>query len=77
MKNADMPAMPVTNDVGLPCDSPPKDLCTIGLTKREMMAMHMMSAFMVGRESPNTEWYASIAVEATNSLLAELDKKNE
>ena len=79
MKNADMPAMP-THDVfehcGFDGNSGPHMTQTTnyGLTKREMMAMHMMAGIIVGCDSPNTEWCASIAVDATEKLIAELER---
>ena len=78
MKNADLPAMPLTNENGAPIHysqaGMDNDGVMFGLTKREMMAMHMMSAIIVGCESPNTEWCASIAIDATEKLLAELER---
>lgn len=67
MNNADMPAMP------LPLGTETTEGCQ-GLTKREMMAMHMMAGIIVGCDSPNTEWCASIAVDATEKLLSELER---
>ena len=67
MINGKMPAMP------LPLGTETAEGCQ-GLTKREMMAMHMMAGIIVGCDSPNTEWCASIAVDATEKLLAELER---
>lgn len=67
MINGKMPAMP------LPLGTETERWCQ-GLTKREMMAMHMMAGIIVGCDSPNTEWCASIAVDATEKLLAELER---
>ena len=46
-----------------------------GLTKREMMAMHMMAANMSRHSTyPSWESMASDAVEAADALLAELER---
>ena len=76
MKNADMPAMPsdvkavyeAMTDSG---DSWGK--AALGLTKREMMAMHIFSS-MQGRDGVcNIEHEVSFAVVAADHLLAELE----
>ena len=75
IKNGDMPAMPVDR-----CDA---DAIESGIqvfsviTKREMMAMHMMAANR-SRYSAYTSWesMASDAVEAADALLAELERTN-
>lgn len=74
MKNADMPAMPVTDECGMPFNSIPEGSCTTGLTKREMMAMHMMAARISIPGAPDDEFDAKRAVAATDALLAELEK---
>ena len=79
MKNADMPAMP-THDVfehcGFDGNSGPHMTQTTnyGLTKREMMAMHMMAARISIPGAPDDEFDAKRAVAATDALLAELEK---
>lgn len=73
-KNGDMPAMPTfdydvrSNDVVQFTDS-------AGLTKREMMAMHMMAACR-SRNSDYRSWddMAKDAIEITDALLAELER---
>ena len=77
MKNADMPAMPqsATNE-GHPCnyyDYGGPGVPT-GLTKREMMAMHMMAARVSIPGAPDDEFDAKRAVAATDALLAELER---
>jgi hypothetical protein len=67
MESGKMPAMP------LPLGGETTEWQQ-GLTKREMMAMHMMAGIIVGCDSPNTQWCASIAVDATEKLLAELER---
>lgn len=76
MKNADIPAMPsdvkavyeAMTDSG---DSWGK--AALGLTKREMMAMHIASGFAADKEvSPCN--IANIAIEVADALLAELER---
>ena len=76
MKNADMPAMPsdvkavyeAMTDSG---DSWGK--AALGLTKREMMAMHIASGFAADKEvSPCN--IANLAIEVADALLAELGR---
>lgn len=80
MNNADMPAMP--SGVRLD-DSDPQSMyhpngvmqCH-GLTKREMMAMHMMAACQSKAESlyKTFDDMANDAVNMADSLLAELER---
>ena len=76
MNNADMPAMPqsATNE-GHPChyyDYSGSGVPT-GLTKREMMAMHIASGFAADKEvSPCN--IANMAIEVADALLAELGR---
>lgn len=64
MNNADMPAMPTQSNGG--------DILG-GLTKREMMAMHIFSS-MQGRDGVcNIEHEVTFAVVAADHLLAELE----
>ena len=64
MNNADMPAMPTQSNGG--------DIFS-GLTKREMMAMHIFSS-MQGRDGVcNIEHEVIFAVVAADHLLAELE----
>lgn len=77
MKNSDMPAMPQSaTSEGYSCyyydyDGPG---VPTGLTKREMMAMHMMAARISIPGAPDDEFDAKRAVAATDALLAELEK---
>ena len=68
IKNGDMPAMPITNEQSQDADMQ-------GLTKREMMAMHMMTANR-SRSSNYSSWadMATDAIEMTDALLAELER---
>ena len=73
IKNGDMPAMPVDR-----CDADAIEAgiqMFSGLTKREMMAMHMMAANRARNTYYKTwELMATDAVEAADALLAELER---
>lgn len=79
MKNADMPAMP-THDVfehcGFDGNSGPHMTQTTnyGLTKREMMAMHIFSGMMSNNSYVGD---VKLAVELADELLAELDRTSK
>jgi hypothetical protein len=79
MKNADMPAMP-THDVfehcGFDGNSGPHMTQTTnyGLTKREMMAMHMLSGLL---SDPNWTGVPADAIRITDELLSELDRTSK
>ena len=77
MRNADLPAMPQSaTSEGHSCnyyDYGGPGIPT-GLTKREMMAMHMMAARISIPGAPDDEFDAKRAVAATDALLAELEK---
>lgn len=82
MKNADMPAMPqAATESGHGCNYNGYNGAGVptGLTKREMMAMHICSGNMAARNVPwcdvNVELQAQIAVQMTDALLAELEKQ--
>lgn len=67
-KNGDLPAMPQMRK------DPWKNYhCDGGLTKREMMAMHMMAS-LAKKFGPLSDWHddAIDAVNAADALLAEL-----
>lgn len=66
MKNADMPAMP------LPLGTETAEGCQ-GLTKREMMAMHIATGFAADKEVRPCN-IAKLATEVADLLLAELEK---
>ena len=72
-KNEDMPAMPIqlVNGEVWSEESDTAD----GLTKREIMAMHMMAACR-SRNSDYRSWddMAKDAIEMTDALLAELER---
>ena len=75
MKNADKSAMP---NQALGTDGLPTHEAEFGLTKREMMAMHMMCAMIaapVGRVNiDDGEQLPLMAIAAADALLAELEK---
>lgn len=79
MKNADMPAMP--SDVkavyeAMTDSSDSWGKAALGLTKREMMAMHILSGLLSDYEFDVTrQMAAEIAVEQADALLAELEKQ--
>ena len=82
MKNADMPAMPIEL-IGFGQYGPE---CHLGLTKREMFAMHAMQGFAssdvettrtylkASGEDDIGVMFAKMSVEFADALLAELDK---
>ena len=84
MKNADMPAMPVSGSDGQPIDvfsltdgrgsNLVSSGMTVGMTKREMMAMHIMtglcSKYGVAFETDTVQ----DAVRMADFLLAELER---
>ena len=83
MKNADMPAMP-THDVfehcGFDDNSGPHltQTTNYGLTKREMMAMHILSGLLSDYEFDVTrQMAAEVAVQQADALLAELDRTSK
>ena len=72
IKNADKSAMP---NQALGTDGLPTHEAEFGLTKREMMAMHMMAACRA-RYSNYASWesMAKDAREMADALLAELER---
>ena len=77
MKNSDMPAMPMFSDNAEPCivrdPETGKKAPATGLTKREMMAMHVMAS-IITQGSPAFIHAAEDAVNAADALLAELER---
>ena len=87
MKNADMPAMPVIDEE----QSFPVDMerygskeatlrFAFGMTKREMMAMHIMSGYVANSKAGEAgelmcmHDVASYSVGCADALLAELER---
>lgn len=71
MKNADKSAMP---SQALGTDGLPTHEAEFGLTKREMMAMHMMASIATTVGYQNYGQMAQDAIAATDALLAELER---
>lgn len=84
MKNANMPAMPceVVEQYHIDESQAPKGAPTLrerkvmsgGMTKREMMAMHMMEQLMPNQNFESYASQAKSAVIAADALLAELER---
>ena len=79
MKNSDMPAMPthdVFEDCGFDGNSGPHltQTTNYGMTKREMMAMHMMAHLMQNDRISSYGVQAEFAIKAADALLAELER---
>lgn len=70
MKNADKSAMP---NQALGTDGLPTHEAEFGLTKREMMAMHIAAGFAADKDVRPSN-IAKLATEVADSLLAELEK---
>ena len=76
MKNADMPAMPSDVKAVYEAMTDSDDSwgkAALGLTKREMMAMHIASGFAADKEVSSCN-IANIAIEVADALLAELGR---
>ena len=74
IKNGDLPAMPQDRGIWVDGIGDCPTLAT-GLSKREMMAMHMMAANRArGSDYQTWELMAQDAVEAADALLAELER---
>lgn len=77
MKNADMPAMPLFNNNGSPVHHSSAGMenhgVMAGLTKREMMAMHIAAGFAADKDVRPSN-IAKLATEVADLLLAELEK---
>jgi len=74
MDNGKMPAMPVELS-GFGSYEP---IAYTGLTKREMMAMHILSGLLSDYEFDVTRQVAAeVAVQQADALLAELDRTSK
>ena len=81
--NGNMPAMPCEvveqyhiDASQVPCGAPTlreRKVMSGGMTKREMMAMHMMSQLMMSERLGSYEEQAGYAIKAADALLAELE----
>ena len=76
IKNGDMPAMPITDKLGMPFNGVPVEPSTIGLTKREMMAMAAMQGLLTDSSGGYSDYkyMAQDAVTAADALLTELER---
>lgn len=74
MKNADTPAMPtITYDHGAAMQGFAVSVTdATGLTKREMMAMHIAAGFAADKDVRPSN-IAKLATEVADALLAELE----
>ena len=83
MKNSDMPAIPCDvveqyhiDASQVPCGAPTlreRKVMSVGMTKREMMAMHMMAS-IITQGAPAFIHASEDAVNAADALLAELER---
>ena len=72
MSNGNYPAMPIFDSEGTTRG------CEGGLTKREMMAMHILSGLLSDYEFDVTrQMAAEVAVQQADALLAELDRTSK
>ncbi len=82
MKNADMPAMPIVDADATPMShqeiSGWRDNSCFGLTKREIMAMHVMTGLISGGhlKASDAKQMPELAVLMAGKLLAELERTN-
>ena len=84
MKNADRPAMPCEvveqyhiDASQVPCGAPTlreRKVMSGGMTKREMMAMHMFAGLLARDGKPDIQYEAELAIKAADALLAELER---
>jgi hypothetical protein len=80
MKNADMPAMPITDNEGSVVGASyafvwGDKLACIGLTKREHFAGLALQGILCGDPSERFDTAAEYAVKHADALLAELNKE--
>ena len=73
IKNGDLPAMPQSYELWCQAIGECPTLAT-GLTKRETMAMHMMSHLMLHESLGSYEDAAMCATSAADALLEELER---
>jgi hypothetical protein len=75
MKNSDKPAMPMDGEFYIDPYKPEKGTeCYLGLTKREMFAMHAMQALATNTGYHKWDLLAEDAVAIADALLKELEK---
>ena len=84
MKNANKPALPseVVEKYHIDASQVPSGAPTLrerkvmsgGMTKREMMAMHMFAGLLARDGKPDIQYEAELAIKAADALLAELER---
>ncbi|WP_111873663.1 hypothetical protein [Aeromonas bivalvium] len=74
MENANMPAMPIVNSNGVAALYGINQMAADGLSKREMIAMHIMCGIASDHARFTPEHGAEHAVLYADALLAELEK---
>lgn len=82
--NGNMPAMPceVVEKYHIDASQVPSGAPTLrerkvmsgGMTKREMMAMHMFTGLLARDGKPDIQYEAGLAIKAADALLAELER---
>jgi len=82
--NGNMPAMPceVVEKYHIDASQVPSGVPTLrerkvmsgGMTKREMMAMHMFAGLLARDGKPDIQYEAELAIKAADALLAELER---
>ena len=82
--NGNMPAMPceVVEQYHIDASQVPSGAPTLrerkvmsgGMTKREMMAMHMFAGLLARDGKPDIQYEAELAIKAADALLAELER---
>lgn len=84
MNNGGKPAMPceVVEQYHVDASQVPSGAPTLrerkvmsgGMTKREMMAMHMFAGLLARDGKPDIQYEAELAIKAADALLAELER---
>ena len=82
--NGNMPAMPCEvvekyhiDASQVPCGAPTlreRKVMSVGMTKREMMAMHMFAGLLARDGKPDIQYEAELAIKAADALLSELER---
>ena len=82
--NGNLPAMPceVVEQYHIDASQVPSGAPTLrerkamsgGMTKREMMAMHMFAGLLARDGKPDIQYEAELSIKAADALLAELER---
>lgn len=51
-----------------------RKVMSVGMTKREMMAMHMFAGLLARDGKPDIQYEAELAIKAADALLSELER---